>query len=66
MMRELMERHLLWPLSGGYVEALLSKYNRDLSLTCTLMKSNAKAKSFHVVWGNPTSAKNLRILPVLP
>ena len=56
-MREL--RYLFWPLTGGYVEALLSDPIERLSTCDTLMKSSAKAKSFHVaVRGNFHAARD--------
>jgi len=49
---------LLRPLSGGYGEALLSDPNREI-IRDTLMKSNAKAKSFHfAVRGNFPAARD--------
>jgi len=49
---------LLRPLPGGYGEALLSDPNREI-IRDTLMKSNAKAKSFHLVGqGNFPAARD--------
>ena len=49
---------LLRPLSGGYGEALLSGPHREI-IRDTLMKSNAKAKSFHVAGrGNFPAARD--------